>query len=103
MSHQKATDKEREFLEAYKFKIQKIRLIAHRPATDINQEVDFGGYRIYINHYDEQKKPNKYIFFGILVLLEAILTLNKFIFIQNNWKANKINIKRYCLENCKQK
>ncbi|VVB80545.1 Uncharacterised protein [uncultured archaeon] len=55
----KATADEREFLEAYKVEMEKRGFNAHYPATDTNQGADLGGYRICIDHCDEQKRAKQ--------------------------------------------
>jgi hypothetical protein len=48
-----ATDKEKNFLEEYKKKLEEKNLIVHYPATDTKQEDLTGGYRICMDHCDE--------------------------------------------------
>ena len=52
----KATQEEKEFLEAYKQEMIKRGFRAHYPATDTNQDSDGGGYRICMDHCDEENR-----------------------------------------------
>jgi len=52
----KATPEEKEFLEAYKQEMAIRGFRAHYPATDTNQEADLGGYRICMNHCEEEER-----------------------------------------------
>lgn len=55
----KATNEEKEFLEAYKAEMKKRGFNAHYPATDTDQGADRGGYRICMDHCGEQKRAKQ--------------------------------------------
>lgn len=55
----KATPEEKEFLEAYKQEMTKRGFRAHYPATDTNQSADEGGYRICMDHCEEEDRASQ--------------------------------------------
>ncbi len=83
----KATPEEKEFLEAYKQEMIIRGFRAHYPATDTNQEADLGGYRICMDHCEEEERAAQIHTFWNPNSTGSYVDLGTCLYL--HWKENK--------------